>query len=79
MLLLRKRWRLKKRFQKNSSYIRKMWFNNAKVLAQQLMAEGIDLVSKGTDNHMVLADLTHFNITGKDAQDVLGQGRYYGQ
>ncbi len=47
--------------------------NNAKVLAQQLMAEGIDLVSKGTDNHMVLADLTSFNITGKDAQDVLGR------
>jgi glycine hydroxymethyltransferase len=47
--------------------------HNAKVLAQQLMAEGIDLVSQGTDNHMVLADLTHFNITGKDAQDVLGR------
>jgi glycine hydroxymethyltransferase len=47
--------------------------NNAKVLAQQLMAEGIDLVSKGTDNHMMLADLTPFNITGKDAQDVLGR------
>jgi glycine hydroxymethyltransferase len=47
--------------------------HNAKVLAQQLMAEGIDLVSGGTDNHMVLADLTPFNITGKDAQDVLGR------
>jgi glycine hydroxymethyltransferase len=47
--------------------------HNAKVLAQQLMAEGIDLVSEGTDNHMVLADLTPFNITGKDAQDVLGR------
>jgi glycine hydroxymethyltransferase len=47
--------------------------HNAKVLAQQLMAEGIDLVSQGTDNHMVLADLTHFNITGKDAQDALGR------
>ncbi len=47
--------------------------NNAKVLAQQLMADGIDLVSKGTDNHMVLADLTRLNITGKDAQDVLGR------
>jgi glycine hydroxymethyltransferase len=46
--------------------------HNAKVLAQQLMAEGIDLVSEGTDNHMVLADLTPFNITGKDAQNVLG-------
>jgi glycine hydroxymethyltransferase len=51
--------------------------HNAKVLAQQLMAEGIDLVSQGTDNHMVLADLTPFNITGKDAQNVLGMSRYY--
>jgi glycine hydroxymethyltransferase len=47
--------------------------NNAKVLAKQLMAEGIDLISNGTDNHMVLADLTAFDITGKDAQDVLGR------
>lgn len=47
--------------------------NNAKVLAQTLMEEGIDLVSKGTENHMVLADLTRFNITGKDAQEVLGR------
>jgi glycine hydroxymethyltransferase len=47
--------------------------NNAKVLAEQLMAEGMDLISNGTDNHMVLADLTSFDITGKDAQDVLGR------
>jgi glycine hydroxymethyltransferase len=47
--------------------------NNAKLLAEQLMAEGMDLISNGTDNHMVLADLTSFDITGKDAQDVLGR------
>jgi glycine hydroxymethyltransferase len=44
---------------------------NAKVLAQRLMDLGIDLVSGGTDNHMMLADLNHIGITGKDAQMVL--------
>jgi glycine hydroxymethyltransferase len=44
---------------------------NAKVLAECLMAAGIDLVSGGTDNHMMLADLTNLDITGKDAEAVL--------
>ncbi len=44
---------------------------NARVLAQRLMDLGIDLVSGGTDNHMMLADLTRIHITGKDAQVVL--------
>ncbi|MFO8085708.1 MAG: serine hydroxymethyltransferase [Desulfobacterales bacterium] len=46
---------------------------NAGRLAQTLMDEGVDLVSNGTDNHMVLADLTAFDVTGKHAQDVLGR------
>jgi glycine hydroxymethyltransferase len=45
---------------------------NAAALAQKLMAEGIDLVSGGTDNHMMLADLTNIDITGKAAEEVLG-------
>jgi glycine hydroxymethyltransferase len=44
---------------------------NAEILAQRLMDLGIDLVSGGTDNHMMLADLTRIGITGKDAQMVL--------
>ena len=44
---------------------------NAKVLAKGLMDSGINLVSGGTDNHMMLADLTNIDITGKDAQVVL--------
>ena len=44
---------------------------NAKVLAECLVASGIDLVSGGTDNHMMLADLTSLDITGKDAEAVL--------
>jgi glycine hydroxymethyltransferase len=45
---------------------------NAAALADSLMADGIDLVSGGTDNHMMLADLTNIDITGKAAEEVLG-------
>ena len=44
---------------------------NAKALAEALMAEGFRLVSGGTDNHLMLVDLTSKGITGKDAQEVL--------
>lgn len=46
---------------------------NAKILADELMALGIRLVSNGTDNHMMLADLSSLNITGIEAQEVLGK------
>ena len=46
---------------------------NAKALSVALMESGIELVSGGTDNHMMLADLTNFNITGKKAEAVLGE------
>lgn len=49
--------------------------DNAKALAEHLTLEGVDLVSGGTDNHMMLADLTGLNITGKDAEAVLGRAR----
>lgn len=41
---------------------------NAKVLAGTLLEEGFDLVTGGTDNHLMLADLRPMNITGKDLQ-----------
>ncbi len=47
--------------------------NNAKFLAGQLMKAGMNLLSGGTDNHMMLADLRNFDITGKDAENVLGR------
>ena len=46
---------------------------NAQALAQHLMQNGIQLVSNGTDNHMMLADLTNFKITGRDAEEILGR------
>ena len=46
---------------------------NAKALAAHLMKNNIKLVSDGTDNHILLADLTNLDITGKDAEKVLGR------
>ncbi|ATH93568.1 serine hydroxymethyltransferase [Bacillus glycinifermentans] len=47
--------------------------NNAKRLAETLTKEGIQLVSGGTDNHLVLVDLRSLNITGKIAENVLDE------
>lgn len=44
---------------------------NAAVLAKFLMDAGYDLVSGGTDNHLMLVDLTNKDITGKDAEHAL--------
>jgi glycine hydroxymethyltransferase len=46
---------------------------NASELAKGLMNRGYNLVSNGTDNHMVLMDLTERNLTGKDAEERLGR------
>ena len=44
---------------------------NAAVLAKFLMDAGYDLVSGGTDNHLMMVDLTNKDITGKDAEHAL--------
>jgi glycine hydroxymethyltransferase len=44
---------------------------NAKALAEELSARGFDLVSGGTDNHLILVDLTNKDITGKKAAKAL--------
>ncbi len=44
---------------------------NAKALAESLKRRGFKLVSNGTDNHLMLVDLTNFNITGKEAEEAL--------
>ena len=44
---------------------------NAQALAASLIEEGFDLVTGGTDNHLMLVDLTNQYITGRDAADLL--------
>jgi glycine hydroxymethyltransferase len=49
----------------------KQIIKNAKALAEELKKHGFDLVSGGTDNHLLLVDLRSKNITGAEAQDRL--------
>ena len=44
---------------------------NASILGEVLMSNGIDIVTGGTDSHMVLVDLRSKNVTGKDAEESL--------
>jgi glycine hydroxymethyltransferase len=46
---------------------------NAQALADCLQSSGLPLVSGGTDNHLMLADLTSWQITGKEAESALGK------
>ena len=46
--------------------------DNAKTMAKTLMSNGIDIVSNGTENHIILVDLRSKGITGKDLERVLG-------
>lgn len=46
---------------------------NAKALAETLQQDGFRIVSGGTDNHLMLVDLTSKDITGKEAQTVLDE------
>ncbi|MFC1897501.1 serine hydroxymethyltransferase [Chloroflexota bacterium] len=47
--------------------------DNANVLATELQQLGMRLVSGGTDNHLVLVDLTEIGVTGKEAEEALGK------
>ena len=46
---------------------------NAKALSEALIANGFDLVSGGTDNHLMLLDLRNLPITGKEAEHMLDE------
>ncbi len=46
---------------------------NAKALSEALINEGFKLVSGGTDNHLMLIDLTHMGVTGKEAEHMLDE------
>ncbi|MFH1663916.1 MAG: serine hydroxymethyltransferase [archaeon] len=64
---------LKPEFKKYSEQIIK----NAKVLADSLQDYGFRIVSGGTDNHLVLVDLTTKNISGKEAETILDEAGIY--
>jgi glycine hydroxymethyltransferase len=46
--------------------------DNAKTMAQTIMSNDIDIVSNGTENHIILVDLRNKGITGKDLEKTLG-------
>jgi len=46
---------------------------NAKTLAEVLLAGGVRLISGGTDNHLLLADVTPLGISGRQAEEALGR------
>jgi glycine hydroxymethyltransferase len=46
---------------------------NARAMAEELMREGFKVVTGGTDSHIVLVDLRNMNMTGKEAEDLLGR------
>jgi glycine hydroxymethyltransferase len=46
---------------------------NAKILAETLVKGGVDIVSKGTDNHLMLVDLRPKGLTGKATEQALGR------
>ena len=45
--------------------------DNAQALCKGLLARGIKIVSGGTDNHLMLVDLTNFGLTGKAVEKLL--------
>ncbi|KAI4453631.1 serine hydroxymethyltransferase [Holotrichia oblita] len=48
---------------------------NAKALSDELIANGVEIVSNGTDNHLMLVKLTKFNTTGKEIEKLLDECR----
>ena len=46
---------------------------NANIMAKEFMMRGYDIISGGTDNHLMLIDLRNKNITGKEAEENLGK------
>ena len=47
--------------------------NNAQALCKGLMDRGLKIVSGGTDNHLMLVDLTNFGLTGKAVEKLLDE------
>ena len=45
--------------------------NNAKAMAETFINNGLNVITGGTDNHLILLDLRNINVTGKEAEDLL--------
>jgi len=48
-------------------------YDNAQALSKGLMSRGVKIVSGGTDNHLMLVDLTTYGLTGKEVERLLDQ------
>ena len=46
---------------------------NAKKLGEELIKKGFEIISGGTDNHLLLINVTNKNVTGKEAERLLGE------
>jgi glycine hydroxymethyltransferase len=64
---------LKEALSDSFTHYQKNVVNNAAAMARVFKENGVDLVSGGTDNHLILLDLTNLNITGKEAEELLGE------
>ncbi|MDF2677349.1 MAG: serine hydroxymethyltransferase [Bacillota bacterium] len=51
----------------------KQVITNAKILSDELMKKGFRIVSGGTDNHLMLVDVTKKGLTGKEAEELLDE------
>jgi len=68
---------LKEAQQKSFVNYQKQVIKNAQVLATTFLEKGLDLVSGGTDNHLILINLTKLGFSGKQAQETLEAANIY--
>lgn len=64
---------LKEAMSEDFKEYQKQIIKNAKVLAEELMNRGVNVLSGGTDNHLLLLDLRNLNITGVEAETRLDE------
>ncbi len=63
----------KEALQPEFTFYAKQIINNAQALSDHLLSKGYNVISGGTDNHLMLIDLRNKNVTGKDAQEALDE------
>ncbi len=64
---------LKEAMQPDFKVYAKQVISNAKKLGEELVSKGYDLVTGGTDSHLLLIDMTSKNVSGKEAEKALGK------